>query len=278
MMLKLKYILTIVLFAAVLLNISYSEQDKNKAAAAPDVGKEWNEILSLIDTGKNEEAKSKLYKFISKYPKSKLIPSALYQLVLLENDVPKATEMLQKIVDEYPNTTWSALAQYKIGDINLMSDNYKIALTAYEKYIKIYPNGQWINKAKMNRAFCLMRLQNYEEALKTLREIQKDNFSFYNNPAYYDAIGECQIMLKQYHDSITTYTILIQRFPEYAELPKVSLYIGLAYEETNDIFDAENTYKTLIETFPSSIEASLAKNRLNDFKILKNLIVNALSK
>lgn len=238
---------------------------------------EYDNILSLIDRGRNKEAKAELEAFIGKYKDPKLVPSAMYQLVKLETNVGKSSDILNSIVAKYPNSTWASISQYKIGEINFLAKHYEIALRAFEIYLRKYPDGQWKNDALLNSAFCKMQLNKHNEALTMLETIKEKDIELNNDPKVFDAIGECQMILKKYKEAINTFDTITKRFPNYPFMSKTLFYKGLALEEQNKLKEAETVYDSLAKTFPSSSQAKVAQSRLNDCKKLNNIMYNVLS-
>jgi thioredoxin-like negative regulator of GroEL len=78
--------------------------------------------------------------------------------------------------------------------------------------------------------------------------------------------AEAHIALGANADASRTLTTLVQNFPESAGQPRIRLQLGLLSEEAGVIQRARTYYRAIVEDTPTSPEAKVAQQRLDDLK------------
>lgn len=75
-------------------------------------------------------------------------------------------------------------------------------------------------------------------------------------------LGECYYGLADYREAIEAYDRVKRLYPDHAKVPAALLKKGYAYAALNDRGRASSTLKQVVETFPRSLEAVKAKEKL----------------
>ena len=79
-------------------------------------------------------------------------------------------------------------------------------------------------------------------------------------------IGETYYQKKDYEKAILEYEKAITKYPEGSKVPAALYKQGLAFLELGDKTSARNLFKRVIERFPRSEQAEMAKKRLEAMK------------
>ncbi len=225
---------------------------------------EFEEALDLIQRGRAREAKTALQQFVMRYPQSPHSAQSLYQIALLETEVDEAIQVLQRLGSSYPDSPWAHIGYYKLGELHFFLEQYEQARHAFEQYLVHQPKGQFTDRAQLRIIICLMRVNNYVEALRQLAMLQKNFPEFEHDPAIIDLVGECYAHLGYVEKACEYFQMIVAKFPNYTFLPKIYLNLGLCQEELNRREKAEKTYAELTRLFPDSPEASLGRVRIAD--------------
>ncbi len=75
-------------------------------------------------------------------------------------------------------------------------------------------------------------------------------------------VGECYFSEKQYPSSIETFQQVLNRYPNGSKAPNAMLKQAAAYQQVGDSTAARILYERLIEKYPRSPQAQIAKQKL----------------
>jgi TolA-binding protein len=79
-------------------------------------------------------------------------------------------------------------------------------------------------------------------------------------------LGESLYNQKDYARATTTFEYLVAEYPGNEKVSAALYKLGLATAETGDLVKSRKYLKRVIEEFPASDEAKLAKNKLADIR------------
>ena len=79
-------------------------------------------------------------------------------------------------------------------------------------------------------------------------------------------IGETYYLRKDFEKAILEYEKMITKYPEGDKMPAALLKQGLAFLELGDKTNGRNLLKRVIERYPHSEQAEIAKKRLEGIK------------
>jgi tol-pal system protein YbgF len=100
-----------------------------------------------------------------------------------------------------------------------------------------------------------MALEGFREIIK---KYTQDELA--DNAQYW--IGECFYVKKNYKNSAEEYNKVIQNFPAGNKVPSALYKLGLSYDKLENFTEKERVWKQLMDKYPASDEAALAKERL----------------
>ena len=153
----------------------------------------------------------------------------------------KMTELASKLIElEKPPPTKETPAEVKgtftsVGDLykdayeTFQKGNLEVARRKFEAFLKQYPNTEL-----------------------------SDNAQFW--------IGETYYLKKDFEKAILEYEKAIAKYPEGDKIPAALFKQALAFLELGDKTNARNLLKRVIERYPHSEQAELAKKRLETIK------------
>jgi tetratricopeptide (TPR) repeat protein len=104
--------------------------------------------LQQIENGEADEVRNELIGLKEKYPDD---PSVMFLEGVLTENGQKAVVIYQKVVDEYPDSKYADAALYRIYSYYYALGLYEAATEKLNKLIADYPNSPYIKIAKQNQ-------------------------------------------------------------------------------------------------------------------------------
>ena len=91
--------------------------------------------------------------------------------LLKESQYDQALLAFKSFLKDYPDSAFSSNAQYWIGEVNYVMQNYEIAINEYQALLNTYPNSQKISHASLKIGYSYAELGNIADAKKILKEV-----------------------------------------------------------------------------------------------------------
>ena len=247
-------------------------EDPVKAAEAERLRQEaeaqklFDLAVGYIKRDRRTQAKTLLNRVAREYPKTDLAPRALIQIAEIEDDLSQADNILTRVIHDYPNTEWAEVAWYKRGEVNMLLWDYRAALEMFGQYLKRNPRSTRATAIQRQMAVCRLHLGEAEKALADLEQLCKDKPEVAAEPETLETLAECHVELGHTDQALAPLDALIRKHPAYANLARASMLYALCLEDQNRFTEAIGAYSRLIEQFPRSSAAGLAKLRLADLR------------
>lgn len=104
--------------------------------------------------------------------------------------------------------------------------------------------------------------ENYARAREAFSNfLQRYPSSTYaNNAQFY--IGQCYYAQKKYPDAIEAYRLVVERYPRGGKVPSSMLKLAYAHEQLGLKEEARHLLQQVVDSYPYSSEAQLARNHL----------------
>lgn len=220
--------------------------------------------VEYIKRGRRDRAKTYLRRLAREYPRTELAPHALVQLAEIEDNLDQADNILARVILDYPNTEWAEVAWYKRGEVNMLLWDYAVALQMFEQYLKRNPRSSRAPAIRRQMAVCQLKLGQAEKALETLKKLREDYPQAARQPETLETLAECHIVLGHSDRALSPLETVIKKHPTYGNFTRTFLLYALCLEDLNRFDEAKRAYGQLVEQFPRSSEARLAKTRLAD--------------
>jgi TolA-binding protein len=222
--------------------------------------------VGYIKRDRRAQAKTLLNRVAREYPKTDLAPRALVQIAEIEDDLSQADNILTRVIHDYPNTEWAEVAWYKRGEVNMLLWDYRAALEMFGQYLKRNPRSTRATAIQRQMAICRLHLGEAEKALADLEQLCKDKPEVATEPETLETLAECHVELGHTDQALAPLDALIRKHPAYANLARASMLYALCLEDQNRFTEAIGAYGRLIEQFPRSPAAGLARMRLADLR------------
>lgn len=183
---------------------------------------------------------------------------ALYQLSLiynLQDDYTSQLSLLDKIINEYPNSRYADDAYYAKGNTLFIINRKDLAVTAYEDLLQKYPTSELANRSLLKLGLLAYSYGRNEEALNYYKGV------FRNNPQSEEAKDALAAIKEIYiedgnPDGYFNFVNTVQGY-NVSELERDSLLFVAAQMQ----YDAANweravgAYTTYLERYPNGINS-----------------------
>ncbi len=139
--------------------------------------------------------------------------------------------------------------------LNSIQEDLKKATEKRENEEELYKQGLALYNAK-----------EYQKALETFKIIM-DNFpngKYVDNAHYWS--GECYYSEGNFLSAIDEYGVVIEKFPNSPKRPAALLKAGMAFQELKRKKEARAFYLRVINEYPKSEQAGIAKKKLEKVK------------
>ncbi len=172
-------------------------------------------VLSLDRIGETETALRRLGQLKKKLKSTdKIWPEVLYwegQMSSNAQDMVRARTAYQKLLEQYPETSWSAQAQLGLGVAYLKQQAYTRAMPYFKDLVKQQPNTS----------------------------ISKDARLF---------IGLCAYQMKRYWETVAVFNALLKETTDPQRRAQIAFYLGEAQRELNNTSKARLAYRQGLAT------------------------------
>lgn len=136
----------------------------------------------------------------------------------------EAITWYQRVVAEYPGSSWAAEAQFLSGWLAFNLGRYQDALPHLEQTLKRYPRSKWAAEARWFLGFSLYRLGRYEDALEHFAVLARLAGKLEGGQGRYWHARTLQ-RLGRADEAVAGITALVERYPFswYAQLARARL-------------------------------------------------------
>ncbi|HEX7585525.1 MAG TPA: tetratricopeptide repeat protein, partial [Prolixibacteraceae bacterium] len=147
-------------------------------------------------------------------------------------------------------------AYNRLGDCDFLNRDYVLAITNYDKALKM--NVYDADYALFQKAFCLGLQRDNQGKISALQSlIQNYPKSSYQDDALFE-LGRTYERINQPQMAISNYKDLISKYPQSSFLNKALVQLGLVYYNANDFKTSVGYYKQVIDRSPNSPETQAA--------------------
>jgi tol-pal system protein YbgF len=142
----------------------------------------------------------------------------------LDPNAPPATTPPVTPLPSTAGLSPTRMYQEAFGDF--AAGQYTVAITGFEQFIRAFPRSEMADDAQLY-------------------------------------IGESHYMERRYGDAVSAYNAVIQNYPAGDQVPQALYKRGQAQQQLGQIDAARASWQLVLDKFPNSPEAGLARNRLN---------------
>ena len=135
-----------------------------------------------------------------------------------------------------------------------------------QKKTKVKSKKSNLNKSKKElivEARALFKKDYFSQAIPIFEYLVKEKYRPAEGSFY---LGEIWFYRKKYNDAIHYFKNSMTLYDKAKYIPKLLLHSAISFEKTNDNDNASNFYRTLIDVYPETQEATVARENLAQIK------------
>jgi outer membrane protein assembly factor BamD len=163
------------------------------------------------------------------------------RVLLLMRDVnyPRAIELFQEVIDNYPYSDYATLAELKIADIYFEQDRFEEAGSYYQDFVELHPTHERVDYALYREGLCAF------ERMKTADRDQT---------ATRDAIAQFQVLVERHPDSPYAEDALTRLSEATDMLAMHDVDVGDFYFDRHECHSAAHRYRQALTEYPDHSE------------------------
>lgn len=154
-------------------------------------------------------------------------------------DYPRAIELFQEVIDNYPYSEYATLAELKIADVHFEQGKFEEAASYYQDFVELHPNNPRVDYAIFRNGLC---------AFQRLRSPDRDQ-----TPTH-EALDQFRALLQRYPDS--EYAGQAREMVALGEdrLAEHDAHVGDFYLQRRRCHAAEQRYRSALINYPHHTE------------------------
>lgn len=213
--------------------------------------------------------------FLKRYPDSSRVPDVRLLLADKESDTELAVEKYRAVIKNYSKFPGREYALYRICQILDLKSKWKDLRIESANGIKLFPSGNYLDDFRfMHITACLM-LEDYDTARDEAFKITEHTHDFETLSRAIFLLAEAERKISGNSRSyIYNLKELAAGFDKSEIYPSIIFRLAVFYEEKKDIDRSYSAYYDIVEFFPSSPEADMAKPKIEKLKKLNPKKIN----
>jgi tetratricopeptide (TPR) repeat protein len=210
-------------------------------------------------------------KAIDKYPKSDQVPWALLMMgraAMLGGEAYKAAGYFEVVIEDYPKSEYVPLALVQRAQAYLADGKMNQALEEFRQVAQRYPNSRYRKDADWGQAQALFSMARYQRASLLLKDMdRRDPGLRIGEPELLYYIGEADFQQKNYREARAYFLWALNLMPNLPDADIVLTRVGDTYKFENDHKAAKDIYRRVVNLFPDTDGALVARIRLAESPI-----------
>ena len=258
------------LLAAAQLYDSYAHQPN---LDPDDMSEALYKIANLLDRAYRDDlpghfmtVSNAYQKALSSNPKSRWIPlilANLGELDLKAGNLPEAQGYFNLLKQRYPQSEEIPLINYYWGEYNFAKGDYRRASEEYQALINQFPESDHVKEAATGLIKSFVKMSYYKEAAKIIDYVEKRWPRYYlDDPLFLLLSAETAYRLDDYPRAKKLYLEYYNILPKAESMDLVLARLGDVYLRQGEKILAKQFYDRVIDNFPNSDGAQIAKMRL----------------
>lgn len=158
-----------------------------------------------------------------------------------KTDIDKSIQFITEALTESVSVKQNSEAYEALADVYMYWNQYDLAVTNYEISLQSFENVE----KKLKLANALKLNKNYQESLKTFKEIDFKELSNYQKVEIYEGTGDVYKYINKYEDALTAYQKGLDIARKHLITPKVTdlnSKIADVYAASGNLPEAEGFY------------------------------------
>ena len=149
------------------------------------------------------------------------------------------------------------------GETEALTQRWTDAEKTYSAYSNQYPDGDFRRRAQTGVGWARENQKRYKEAIEAYRNVVAGSIRDEASARCQFHIGECYFAMDQYDEAIKEFIKVEVSFPIPAWSSKALLEIGRCLEKQNSIDAAKDRYREVMEKYPDTDAATVAKDLID---------------
>lgn len=229
-----------------------------------------DEVLLLLaqvlsQQGKVQDSVKVLQRLIDEFPNSPLRSNAEFRIAQIsaaEGDFGEALERYRKALEAKPDPKLAGFAAYGKAWSLLQQQKYPEAIAEFDAIIAKNENPTVVNEAKLARGIALRQSGKLDEAIVALTEFLKGNPEGERLGHGLYELGLAQTQAKQYAQAAESFNKIRQDLPNYVAMDKVLYELGWALKSQQKDDQAIVAFAELLDKAKASPLAAEANYHL----------------
>jgi TolA-binding protein len=205
-------------------------------------------------------------KALSSNPKSRWIPTILANLGELDlkaGNLPEAQGYFNLLKQRYPQSEDIPLINYYWGEYYFTKGDYRRASEEYQTLINQFPESDHVKEAASGLIKSFVKMNYFKEAAKIIDYVEKRWPRYYlDDPIFLLLSAETAYRLGDYPRAKKLYLQFYNILPKAENMDLVLARLGDVYLRQGEKVLAKQFYDRVIDNFPKSDGAQIAKMRL----------------
>lgn len=201
------------------------------------------------------------------FPDTQFKAIALYQsgeAHLARQEYEEAYQQLLRLSELRDIDDLREQALLRLGECAAMTQRWQDSENVYRRFTREYPESDFMNQALFGIGWALENREDYGEAIDAYgKVVARGRFDETSARSQFQ-IGECFFSLKQYNEAVKALikVEIMYAYPKWSA--RALLETGRALEIPGNKGEAKARYEELIQKYPDSDAASLARKKLAD--------------
>ncbi len=198
-----------------------------------------------------------------------LLEGSSVMLLFSEVDYPRAIELFQEVIDNYPYSEFALLAELKIADVHFEQGDYEDARGYYQDFTELHPKHPQVPYAIYQNGLCsfnqigdkdqdqgpahdaielfrvLIELHPTTEYAALARDRLRESL---DTLAQHDIdVGHFYFNREEYHAAVLRYRRAIERYPQHTTRPQTLILLATALKRLHEYDDAERVLRAFFD-------------------------------
>ncbi len=212
------------------------------------------------------EAMQHYQKAIDNHSKSDQVPWALLMMgraAMLGGEPYKAAGYFEVVVEDYPDSEYVPLALVQRAQAFLNDGKVTRALEEFRKVAQRFPGSRYRKDADWGQAQALFSMARFQRASLLLKDMdRRDPELRIKEPELLYYIGEADFQQKRYAEARAYFLWALNIMPNLPDADIVLTRVGDTYKFENDHLAAKDIYRRVVNLFPDTDGALVARLRL----------------
>jgi len=155
----------------------------------------------------------------------------------------------QKYLQLFPQGQYADEANFGVAESLFFKDDFTAAVDAYQKHLQVFPAGKHLTETYLRLGQANVQLEKYEEALTMLRKIKPEDLDPALRQALYFFSGRALEAQRLDQEAVKAYTAA-------AQVPEQKKYTAHAFLHLGDIATNNQSFQEALKYYQQALQAA----------------------